>query len=310
MKEIIIGDNESGQRIDRFLGKYLDLAPKSLIQKYIRTKKIKVNKKRVQPDTILKKDDILNIYVYDEVLDGYISKKEYMILNKGLNYIYSDENIALIYKESGVLMHGDEKETLINLFLSDLIKSKEFDSESEITFTPSFANRLDRNTAGIVVGCKNAESLRDINKLFRERKIDKKYRAIVNGKLNKKINLEKNIIKINDEIMGIDDTGMKAHSIFTPIKSTKNYSLIEANLITGRKHQLRVHLSYLGYPIIGDIKYGKGEDLTSFGHFGQYLIANKLEFGEVDGLLSYLSNKEFSLTNEFYNKKLEEYYIG
>ena len=309
MKQIIIGDNEAGQRIDRFFGKYLDLAPKSLIQKYIRTKKIKVNKKRTTPDYVLKKEDTIYIYVYDEVLDSYISKKDYKIFDKGLNYVYSDENIAIIHKDSGILMHGDEDETLINLFISDLIKSNEFDTEGEISFTPSFANRLDRNTSGLVVGCKNAESLRLINKLFKERKVVKKYRAIVNGCLDREIDLKKNISKASDELMEIDDKGMEAHSIFTPIKSTNKYSLVEANLITGRKHQLRLHLSYLGYPIIGDVKYGKGEDLRPFNHFGQYLIADKIKFGEIEGSLNYLSNKEFSLSDKYYNSKLEKYYI-
>lgn len=301
MREFIIDKNEENQRLDRFLSKFLDKAPKSLIQKYIRKKKVKVNKKRQYPSYILQKNDRINIYIYDEVLAQYISKPQYKIYNQSLNYIYQDENIAIANKDFGILMYGEGK-SLVNLFISDLIKSGVFKPEEELSFVPSFSNRLDRNTMGLVVGCKNAEALRLVNKAFKDRQIDKGYKALVKGSMKDKISINEGLIYGANNTVKVDKSPSAKESLtlVKPLKEGKNYSLVEVDLITGRKHQIRVHLSHIGHPILGDRKYGQGEDLTSYGLKGQYLIANKLAFKEMDGVLSYLNGKEFILDDSKY----------
>lgn len=310
MKEFIIEKNEENQRLDRFLSKYLDKAPKSLIQKYIRKKKVKVNKKKQDPSYILQKDDKVNIYIYDEVLSRYISKVNYKIYAQSLNYLYQDDNIAIIVKDFGWLMHGEGK-SLVNLFISDLIKAGDFKPDGELSFVPSFSNRLDRNTKGLVVGCKNAEALRLVNKAFKDRNIDKGYKALVKGEINGKITINDALEYGPNNTVSISKSAKAKDSltIVHPVRKGNNYSLIEIDLVTGRKHQIRVHLSHIGHPILGDKKYGQGEDLTSYGLKGQYLIANKLTFKEMDGLLSYLSGKEFILDDKQY-EDLENVFLN
>lgn len=310
MQTVKINKNEADQRLDRFLAKFLDKASKSLIQKYIRTKKIKVNKKRASPDLVLKEGDQINIYIYDEVLNQYQSQKTYRVYEDSLDYIYEDNNISIIYKPSGMLMYGQDK-SLVDLYISDLIKKKEFNPNHELSFTPSLANRLDRNTKGLVIGCKNAETLREINGLIKSRKLEKRYICLVNGIIDSKVELRnKLLIKDKDLVMISKDRGKEAISVFYPLKTSKSYSLVEADLVTGRKHQLRVHLASLNNPIVGDSKYGKGEDLRAFDEYGQYLIAYKLKFNELEGTLAYLSKKEFSLDRAYRNLELESYYLN
>lgn len=309
MREIKVTDNDGNQRIDRFLAKYMEKAPKSLIQKYIRTKKVKINKKRAKADDIIKTGDIINLYIYNEVIDSYQTKESFNLSDKSLDYIYNDNHISIIYKAEGVLMHG-AKDSLRDIYLSDLIKAKEFNPIIENSFTPSFANRLDRNTSGILVACKNAESLRIMNKVFRNRNVRRIYRMLVNGLINDTRVVDLPLAKIGKEKVVVSENGLDAKSIFKPLQIGKNYSLVEGELISGRKHQLRVHSSYIGHPIVGDLKYGYGEDLKDFGVFGQYLISNQLCFNDVDGHLSYLSNKCFSLPDKYFNKDLEDYYLS
>lgn len=310
MREIIIEDNEAKQRLDRFLYKYLDKAPKSLIQKYIRKKKVKVNDKRAYPDYILKKGDLIKLYIYDETIYKYRSRKEFKILDESLDYIYEDDNIAIINKAPNIIMYGGDSPSLVDVFISDMIKKEEFIVDNELIFTPSFANRLDRNTAGILIGCKNSESLRIINKLFKERKIEKGYRTMVNGQLLEETRVDESIKEVANNRVEVRPDGKESLSIFRPIKLGDNYSLIDANLVSGRKHQLRVHLAHIGHPILGDSKYGKGEKLESFGVVGQYLISYKIIFKNVPGKLSYLTGQEFDLDPSYYNKDLEDYYLN
>lgn len=306
MRQIKIDTNDENQRLDRFLYKYLDQAPKGLVQKYIRKKKIKVNKKRAYPDLILKKGDILNFYIYDEVLDKYISEQNFPILDKSLNYVYDDQNISIIYKPAGYLMYGSEMDNIKDLYISDLIKKGDFDPKKEKSFTPALANRLDRNTEGLVVGCKNASSLREVNRAFKDRDLEKVYRCLVKGRLDEKVVVDKPLIRINNKEVAVSDRGKPALSIFYPIKSSDKYTLIRALLVTGRKHQLRVHLSSISHPIIGDSKYGSADDMEKFNLKGQYLIAEKLNFKKLNPPLSYLNNKSFKIKEENIDKDLED----
>ncbi|WP_425540200.1 RluA family pseudouridine synthase [Microaceticoccus formicicus] len=321
MREIIIEQNDDNQRLDRFLSKYLNKAPASLLQKFIRTKRIKVNKKRTTPDFMLREGDIVNIYIYDEVLEQYIDKKEYSTkTNIKIDYIYDDENISILYKPVGMLTHPasaeDYGKTLLDAYVEDLIRKVEYVPRIEKSFVPAFANRLDRNTSGMLVGCKNSRSLQDVNSAIKSRLLRRVYRTIVSGILDEKLIIDKNLVKSETKNrMHTDESeGQEAKTLIRPIFTRNNYSLVEAELITGRTHQIRAHLASINHPIIGDRKYGRKDVnkklFDDFGLDNQYLIAYKLVLDGLEDDMSYLNGKAFKLDSKYYNEKMERKIIG
>ena len=185
MKKFIIGKNDANQRLDKFISKAVPDLPKSLMYKYIRTKKIKLNRKRAQISDRLCENDVLELYINDEFFANE-AKKDYDFLKSGkkLDIVYEDENIMLLNKPEGLLCHSSADEygdTLINRIKRRLYESGEYDPEEENSFTPSLANRIDRNTCGIVMAAKNAEALRILNQKIKEREISKYYLCLVHG---------------------------------------------------------------------------------------------------------------------------------
>jgi 23S rRNA pseudouridine955/2504/2580 synthase len=168
MIKIKITENESGQRIDRFLIKYMDKAPKGFIQKMIRKKRIKLNSKRAYPDDIININDELKLYLSMETINKFRSDYEEIKSNIKLNVIYEDENIILIYKKKGDISHShlDDKESISNALIKYLIDKKEYNPELEKTFTPAISNRLDRNTSGIILELKIIMHLKILIKLL------------------------------------------------------------------------------------------------------------------------------------------------
>ncbi|HLS53457.1 MAG TPA: RluA family pseudouridine synthase [Tissierellaceae bacterium] len=305
MKEIIVSQNESGQRIDRFLRKYLDKAPRNFIYRMIRRKNIELNNSRTRPNAIISTGDTIQLYLADETIRKFRSRRDYDTPRVDLDIIYEDNNIILINKKSGTLSHGageDKTGNLVDSMIQYLIDKKDFEPDKEKTFTPSICNRLDRNTSGIIIGAKNYESLRTINQALRHSKIERFYKTIVKGQLKEEIkakgylekNREKNLVKITE------DEGVGAKKILTnirPLQVSNNYSLLEVELITGRPHQIRSHLAHLGYPIIGDRKYGDkhtNQDLLErFGLKDQWLHGYKIKFDGLERSLDYLNGKIF-----------------
>ena len=187
MKEFTIGKNDAGQRLDRWLAKTLPLLPAPLAQKYIRLKRVKVNGKGSQRDVRLQLGDILQLYINDEFFEQPREENAFLsVFKPHLDIVYEDENLMLLNKRPGLLCHADEHEkvsTLITHIQAYLYQKKEWNPRDEHSFTPALCNRIDRNTGGIVMAAKNAETLRILNQKIRDREIAKFYLAIVHGRM-------------------------------------------------------------------------------------------------------------------------------
>lgn len=303
MKEILISKTDQGQRADKFVRKYLSNAPLSFIYKLFRIKDVKINGKRINRDYILKENDVLRIYVSDDQLLEFNKTRVIVKTKLPLSIIYEDDNILIVNKPSGLLVHGDEKEkriTLTNMVCTYLMEKENYNLNSQ--FIPSPCHRLDRNTSGLVVFAKNIESLHLLEELFKEKKqLKKEYICLVEGKLygNNKIDapLYKNEKTKTVSVRSEENGGKKAITLYEVMENFADCSLIRARIITGRTHQIRVHFSYIGHPILGDSKYGNftlNKRFKELYHYeNQFLHAEKLTFLNIEGILSYLSNKVF-----------------
>lgn len=301
MRHITIDENKKDQRLDRFVAKLMPKMGKNKIQKLIRTKKIKVNKKRATPDYILKEKDTVNIYIYDELIEKYRDNKVYTANDFNLDIIYEDDNIIIIDKPSGRLSHAaspkDYGNNIVDMMTAYLIKTKAFVPDKSSTFSPAIVNRLDRNTQGLILGAKNYESLKYFNELFRKRDLNKLYEALVLGKLNPgtiDLALEKNE---DTNLSRIKASGKKSLTKILSVEDMGRYSLVKIDLLTGRTHQIRAHLSHINKPIIGDNKYGNRRINSYFkekyGLNHQLLHAYKLTFPDEMQKYSYLEGKSF-----------------
>lgn len=306
MKEIIIGENEKDQRLDRFLKKYLKNAPLSHIFKIIR-KDVKVNGKRKKIDDMLKKGDVITLYISDYEIEQLTYVRDRVRVKKQFKIIYEDDNIIVVDKPLGLLIHGDKNEKknhLTNQVIDYLIEKGAYEPRTEKTFVPAPVNRLDRNTTGLVLFAKNAMAVKKLNEMMRNRdNIEKYYLTIVKGNIDKEMFLsskmtkdeEKNMITVHNQNY---KEGKLMETVVRPIKKLRGYTLVEVNIITGRTHQIRAHLSSIGHPVIGDVKYGERsvnfKFRKDFELNTQLLHSYKLVFKKCLEGLKYLEGKELS----------------
>ncbi|MDO4778631.1 MAG: RluA family pseudouridine synthase [Tissierellia bacterium] len=279
MKKIEIGKNDNNQKLIKYLGKFFETAPKSLIQKWMRLKKIKVNGKKVDTQTVIYEGDILDLYIYDEEIDKWKKKKKSKISKIKIDIAFENDDIIVFDKPQNMLVHAANPEdygnNVVDYMVNYLIEKQEYIPRIESTFRPSLVNRIDRNTMGLIIGAKNRNALINLNNSMKM--IRKYYLAVVHGVVDKEIVVENTLSKDEKNYVSVSDSGKLSKTIIRPISFSKNYSLIEIELLTGRTHQIRVTLSDIGHPIVGDRRYGKNI-LPNVKD--QQLVAYKLIFSD------------------------------
>ena len=305
MKELRIGQNDAGQRLDRFVGKAVPLLPDSLLQKYIRLKRIKRNGKGAKRDDRLAAGDVLQLYINDEFFEKPREENAYLkVGTPRLNIVYEDENILLLDKKPGVLCHSAgvwDYNTLIANVQAYMAQKGEWRPKEENSFAPALCNRIDRNTGGIVIAAKNAEALRILNDKIRDREIEKYYLCAVQGRPKPPAGRLENYLfkdakKNQVFVKARPEPGAKtAVTEYRLLKSKGKLSLVECRLLTGRTHQIRVQMAYAGWPLLGDGKYGSERFNKDFGEKGQALYSYRLAFAfPTDaGILNYLRGRQF-----------------
>ena len=304
-EEVTIGKNDGGQRVDKFLTKAYPNLPQSMLYKCIRKKDIKVNGQRCQISTRLQEGDVLSLFLKEEFLQKEERPEDFLKAPKKLSILYEDENLLLLDKKPGLIVHPDENyhfDSLIARVQHYLYDKGEFDPKGENAFAPALVNRIDRNTGGIVMAAKNAEALRVLNQKVKDREMHKFYLCVVCGHLDKKEDLltgylEKNESQNRVYISKKPKYGSKTiRTRYRVLEEKRDFSLVEVELLTGRTHQIRAHFASIGHPLAGDGKYGKNTVNKEIGFPYQALYSYKLRFDfqtDAEGL-SYLDGKEFT----------------
>lgn len=292
MIEYIIGRNSSQIRADRFLLK-ATTAPSSLIYKAFRKKDVKINGKWIKEDYVLSEGDVLRIYIKED----FRKEREAVKTELTAPILYEDENIIIFNKPAALPCQPDAKHptgTLSDMLKSYLTQKGEYNPQTESSFSPALCNRLDTNTSGLVIGAKNAESLRDMNEQIRLRNVRKYYLCrLENIPAEKSAFVNTHIIKEETtNTSRISDEGKEISMEYIVVEEKGGTALTQVLLHTGRSHQIRAYFSSIGCPLVGDKKYGA----KSGG--GQALIAHKIVFSfpnEYNGILSYLKGQQIQL---------------
>lgn len=312
MISFIIKKEEEGQTLEKYVRKTLFEAPLSFIYKLFRKKDVKVNGHWQDKKYVISESEEVSIYITDSQLEEFKRQVENKQLEDISSWIiYEDENILLINKPRGVLVqkNTEDSNALDEIVISYLINKGEYDPNKNLGYKPAPAHRLDRNTAGIVVFGKNIATLRYLADALNDKSvIQKKYLTLVKGEIDKDGEINAPVLKNSKtQRVTVSKEGKQAITKYKVVETFKGYTLLEVELLTGRTHQIRVHMAYINHPVVGDSKYGDYElnkELESkYGFKNQFLEAYQLDFNKLNNPLKYLSGRSFkiSLINEFLN---------
>ena len=307
MRRVTVGKNDAGQRLDKFLVKLMPTISKSMLYKSFRKDCVKLRGKHIKDFAYkLSEGDVLELYFNDEFFEKPSYFADFMKITPKLDIVYEDENILLVNKPQGVLVHEDNSQNPDNLLShikSYLYKKGEYLPETENTFAPSLANRIDQGTGGIVIAAKNAEALRFLNEKIKKREIKKLYLCLAYGHFDKKEGEISGYLLRDEKSRKVTFSGTltdgakKTLTKYRVLEEFPDYSLLEAELETGRTHQIRAGFAHIGHPLLGDRKYAPPEINRRFNYTSQALFAYKLkfEFKTTAGILEYLNGKSFEV---------------
>ena len=287
MKELIIHDNEAGQRLDKLLRKYLSEAPGSFIYKMLRKKNIVLNGKKATGNEHLKKGDSVKLFLADDTIAKFQAAgkavEESIKNTVKLDVIYEDQNVIFINKPSGMLSQK-AKETDVSVVenvTAYLLESGQLTRENLKTFRPSICNRLDRNTSGLIVAGKSLAGLQQMGELFKKRTLKKYYLCIVKGRITEPAHIRGYLVKdektnrvsLSKGGFSKDAKGLPIETEYVPIAWNEEMTLLKVHLITGRTHQIRVHMTSIGHPLIGDTLYNPETALLARQALHSYRLA-------------------------------------
>lgn len=308
MRELKISEKEAGQRLDKYLLKYMNEASKTFIFKMLRKKNIKVNGKKAEAITKLVPGDVIQLFLADDTIEKFRKHQKVQVkqIKRTFDIVHEDDQILICNKPMGLLSQGDDSGSvsLVDQVVSYMIDQRSYDPNTDIGFKPGVCNRLDRNTSGIVLVGKTLGATQELNKVIHDRKVDKLYTSIVFGNLKKGGNLKAfltkdwktNTVQITKKPVSKESELVETH--ITPVEQLENATVLSIKLVTGKSHQIRAQLAAIGFPIIGDKKYGgdeKNKELfRETGLRNQLLHAGAIRFHEIEAPLEYLKDREFA----------------
>lgn len=315
MKQIRINNNDANQRLDKFLVKLMPSLPKGMLYKGLRKNCIKVNGKHIKDGAFkLSEGDELALYFSDEFFKTPKYVYDFMKIEPKLDIVYEDKNLILVNKPQGICVHEDENQDGDNLLAhikSYLYKKGEYDPERENTFAPALANRIDKGTGGIVIGAKNADALRILNEKIKDKEIKKYYLCLAYGHFDTDSGRIEGFIKrdTSTKTVTVFDSFTEGSkdmlTLYKVLEEFPEYALVEAELKTGRTHQIRAGFAHIGHPLLGDRKYGDENINKRFPYLFQALYAYRIafDFESGAGILEYLNGKEFKIENVSFKEK-------